>query len=746
MKIEKKDGLVFLAYLILVLAFFFKFLNGTQIFAFKDLSRYFYPLRYLMVEQVKSGHLPLWNPYIFCGYPLLATLQVGFFYPLTLIYYLLPFNLAFNYYIILHYFLAAVFMYLLLRHFRLTATASFLGGIVFAFSGYLLSVSNMNTTLTSVIWLPLLLLFFDRLMAEADLKHILIIAVLLALQFLGGEPTIIYLTWLLLVAYATVFSGSWRALWQSLIGLMVASLSMLGLVAIQLFPLIELIRLSERLVINAYNFVTMRSFPPLELITFIFPYFFGNLSKMGEYAQTLLGKNSQDWLISPYLGILPLIFIFFSFKEERKRSIFFLVVASVSIILAFGNYTPLYKILYYFMPGFSLIRYPVKYLFFTTFSLTLLASFGFDHILTICQNKKAEWRYFLKSFSFVIVALILVLIIGYFIRQPLYLYISSKYPSSPAYFYFVLVRIIQFDLISLFNVTIYLLTFLFIGIMSYLNKIKAWVFSVLTILLVLADLFANTSPIAVSVGAWVMKDPPPNYKYLMKEKGLYRMLYTPEIEFQNHVVYGTDYGRAIFGSKNHFAANWHIPYHFYDFYGYESIIPFKLLRFYDMNLKEDKLQANLEKLSLANIKYLITTKKMRLPGLKLLHHSKRYNYESYIYENEKVMPRAYVFSGETTITRYLSTEIDITAKVKTKKSILILADLFYPGWRVFVDGKESEIMNVNDLFRAVKLTKGEHRVKFIYDPFSFKLGAWVSLFTLLGMLTAGGFVYFRKNK
>src|SRR3989339_1545006 len=105
MKISKQDILVFCAYLGLLLLFFQRFLSGREILAFKDLSRYFYPLRYLMVEQVMSGQLPLWNPYIFCGYPLLATLQIGFFYPLTLIYYLLPFGLAFNYYILLHYFL-----------------------------------------------------------------------------------------------------------------------------------------------------------------------------------------------------------------------------------------------------------------------------------------------------------------------------------------------------------------------------------------------------------------------------------------------------------------------------------------------------------------------------------------------------------------------------------------------------------------------------------------------------------------
>ncbi|MDD5593958.1 MAG: hypothetical protein PHG97_04400, partial [Candidatus Margulisbacteria bacterium] len=113
----RKDLLAVVLFLLTTLLFFARFLTGEQIMAFKDLSRYFYPLRYLMVAQVMSGHLPLWNPYIYCGFPLLATLQICFFYPLTVVYYLLPFNLGFNYYIILHYFLAACFMYALLRYF-----------------------------------------------------------------------------------------------------------------------------------------------------------------------------------------------------------------------------------------------------------------------------------------------------------------------------------------------------------------------------------------------------------------------------------------------------------------------------------------------------------------------------------------------------------------------------------------------------------------------------------------------------
>jgi uncharacterized membrane protein YfhO len=62
---------------------------------------------------------------------------------------------------------------------------------------------------------------------------------------------------------------------------------------------------------------------------------------------------------------------------------------------------------------------------------------------------------------------------------------------------------------------------------------------------------------------------------------------------------------------------------------------------------------------------------------------------------------------------------------------LILTDTCYPGWRVYVDGKESSIIRANLLFRAVSLSAGQHRVEFSYEPASLRIGAAISSVTLL---------------
>jgi hypothetical protein len=73
-------------------------------------------------------------------------------------------------------------------------------------------------------------------------------------------------------------------------------------------------------------------------------------------------------------------------------------------------------------------------------------------------------------------------------------------------------------------------------------------------------------------------------------------------------------------------------------------------------------------------------------------------------------------------------------------SLLVLSDTYYPGWKAFVDGKKTKIYRADYIFRAIPLNAGPHRVEFVYDPLSFKLGA---LFTFLGII--GCAVIYMKN-
>jgi hypothetical protein len=65
-------------------------------------------------------------------------------------------------------------------------------------------------------------------------------------------------------------------------------------------------------------------------------------------------------------------------------------------------------------------------------------------------------------------------------------------------------------------------------------------------------------------------------------------------------------------------------------------------------------------------------------------------------------------------------------------TFLVLNDSYSPGWKALVDGKKTKIYRADYTFRAIPLNAGTHRVEFVYDPLSFKLGAAVTLLGIIG--------------
>ena len=67
----------------------------------------------------------------------------------------------------------------------------------------------------------------------------------------------------------------------------------------------------------------------------------------------------------------------------------------------------------------------------------------------------------------------------------------------------------------------------------------------------------------------------------------------------------------------------------------------------------------------------------------------------------------------------------------TDNGFLFLSDVYYPGWNAYVDEEPAHIYQANYLFRAVELTKGNHKVEFRYEPQSLKIGLGISLLTVI---------------
>jgi len=196
--VRSPDFLAVLALFFLSLFFFYDLLEKRFFLIERDLGPYFIPPRFFWVESIKHGSFPLWNPYQFSGQPFLANPQHGMLYLLNSLFFLFPFDIAFNAIIILHFFLGGLFTYLFLKDLKVNSTGALISGLIFMLSGYLLSVHSLLTILHSSIWTPLIMMFFRRAINGRGSKNEIFTALLITLSFLGGGIEIVYGNFLVL--------------------------------------------------------------------------------------------------------------------------------------------------------------------------------------------------------------------------------------------------------------------------------------------------------------------------------------------------------------------------------------------------------------------------------------------------------------------------------------------------------------------------------------------------------------------
>ena len=129
---------------LLLLGFWVLIWNGDALFGsttwyFHDLKHHHYPWRVWAGSAWANNELPLWAP-IAHGYPLMADGQAGVLYPVNIIlYYLLPTHIAFNLSVIIHHLAAAWGGFALARVMGRTPRGALIAGIIYGFSGLLIT-------------------------------------------------------------------------------------------------------------------------------------------------------------------------------------------------------------------------------------------------------------------------------------------------------------------------------------------------------------------------------------------------------------------------------------------------------------------------------------------------------------------------------------------------------------------------------------------------------------------------------
>ncbi len=661
-----KETIPIFILIILTCIFFSEILFGNKIFIHRDLLRFFYPLREFSINQFWSLKIPLWNPYIHCGSAHLAELQTCVFYPLSIIYLLFSYPQAFNYFIIFHIFLAGLFTYILMRNWNHSRYASFLSATVFMFSGYIISVINLLASLASIVWLPLVILFYERALKGEWFKNSIITGVFMALMFLGGEPSILYAMVFILMfmpqaslrgsetTEAIRPEGSLRGVptrvgipkqsqrllrfarndiwWTKKVMakgkcLALALLVAVGLSCFQILPFLEFVKYSSR---GAMDFTeaSMWSLPPYALLDLLVPYLSESDYLYKDY------WTRQSWLMVYYMGIFTLICAFISLKFDttRRRKAFFYILA-LGLVLSFGRYTPLYYFLYKIMPGFSLQRYPVKFFFIVAFSLAVLAGMGLDYY----RNNMASIIKFLKTM------LIFAFISGFFylvINLNFFEILNSLYSKVSPYFLDKKYQLNQLTYVAIFNIKRAIGFFIILSVLMFLGarkKIRLNLVILFLLFVSLLDIYTGNKKLYLNMDIDDYLKPGHTVSFLKKDRDLFRIFESPSTLSQNMYVPERDYFEGVDSLKERMVSNRGVSFGIYDAYGYGSLYNERHEDIIIAIVRQD-LPDRSNLLNLLNVKYVISPKDFEAEGYEMVRKGEKTN----IYENKNFLPRAFL--------------------------------------------------------------------------------------------------------
>jgi hypothetical protein len=394
----------------------------------------FEPWRIFAKDQIMQGNIPLWNNLNGLGVPFLANPQTSLFFPLQILYYLLPTGWSLLLAVLIKSLLYIYFLYIYLRQNKISKVSSFLVSIT-SWGGFFavwLSWPHTNVFL----FFPLVLYIIDKYSLKKEKKYKVLLPIVFFLAYLGGHPETFFL-----ISFISVVYGFIR-FQKTVVWVVLSIVFSLLLSAFLLVPFIEYLFNSYALM---HRFTQDVLQLPLSSLVFnVVPFLLG-APHLSFYKPLLPTLNFQE-LSGGYTGVIAMIIAVITiirfWKNEFVKT--WLIIGVISFLFVYR----LPFISYILENSFLKANANHRMSAFIGISSLMIVSYGFDRILAIKKNILTTHK--VKVITLFLSALVCFYIFSFFVP----LNIGGKYHD----FYIFLAR---FILLLLFS-TIFFFLILFL--------------------------------------------------------------------------------------------------------------------------------------------------------------------------------------------------------------------------------------------------------------------------------------------
>ena len=775
---------------------FWRVLFGGEALFYRDYGFLGYPFAHFHRECFWNGDFfPLWNPYVNCGAPFLAQWNTLCLYPGALIYLLLPLPWSLGFFCVVHLFLGGMGMRTLAERWTGSRFGAAVAGVAFVFSGLVLGCVIYPNYLVALGWMPWVVLATRRAWQEGG-RAIVLAALAGAMQMLTGAPEIILLTWGLLAglmltevfsfqfsvfsqdAKSTMPSGTPTAKTEHLIlntdyfprrrfapalrfGAVILFIT--GLCAAQLLPFFQLLSLSQRSG-DAVN--TFWSLPGWGWVNLFFPLFMNFQTEQGVFV--MIG---QSFFPSVYLGIVPLTLALLAVWRVRTPEVKLLGAATLlAVLLAMGDNFPLWGWLRALLP-LGVVRFPVKALLLAAFTVPLLAAWGiafvsnragsFDaasQLRDLHSDSHAASALFGQTqgardiFKLMLLAAAVTMLKSGFVR-------AWPMPSDPK------LTTMLMGPLALNIVALYLLLGQVFQSVSIVRRNTA---VLILFVLMVVDLQVNTLfQISPTIPASAFQ---PGLAAAYHESkgaltpapklGESRIMLSPQAERALHTRMVPKFYDDFIGQRLAFWGNlnlldglpkvngastlvtreWNDVEYF--LYGTTNPAPANLMDFLGVThttkpgeLMQWERRTNAMPLVSLPSELTIVKSDLSLAGIQRVDWDPRVKVQTTdeSSENEHFRPIKLTPSpvGSARIIRFSPTRIELEADAIGDR-ILVVSQSFYPCWKATVNDEPWPVVKANHAFQATRIPAGKSTIRLDYVDWPFRIGAGISLATLLG--------------